>query len=111
LPPRQLTKALLRFVATVEKWLFDFKKSVKSGYRVTLTYNLHFAPEEPADIIVPTPPSSQVESKNALSYLADSGVMPEGGYLGFGLRHEYPVNSKIGNVCLVVRLDFEDFMC
>jgi len=68
---------------------------VKSGYRVTLTYNLYFAPEKPAYAIVPTPSPSQLAFKNALSdLLADPTVLPDGGLLGFGLQHEYPVNSK-----------------
>jgi hypothetical protein len=68
---------------------------VKSGYRVTLTYNLYFVPEKPADTIIPTPPSSQHAFKNALSdLLADSSIFPNGGHLGFGLWHEYPVNSS-----------------
>lgn len=68
---------------------------VKSGYHITLTYNLYFAPEKPADNIIPTLPSSQLAFKNALlDLLADSSVFPDGGHLGFGLRHEYPVNSS-----------------
>jgi hypothetical protein len=65
---------------------------VKSGNRVTLTYNIFFAPEKPVDIIVPTPSLSELEFKAALSsLLADSSVLPDGGNLGFGLRHQYPL--------------------
>ncbi|KAG1718203.1 hypothetical protein EDB19DRAFT_1800771 [Suillus lakei] len=68
---------------------------VKSGRRVTLTYNLFFAPEKPIDIIVPTPSLNELEFKAAFSsLLEDSSVLPNGGKLGFGLRHEYPVNVQ-----------------
>lgn len=68
---------------------------VKSGCRVTLTFNLFFAPEKPIDVIVPTPSLSELAFKAALSeLLEDPNVLPDGGNLGFGLRHEYPVNTK-----------------
>ena len=65
---------------------------VRSGDRVTLTYNLYFAPESRASIpSVSTP--SPYEKFLALSLymlMSDETVMPNGGYLGFGLRHQYP---------------------
>ena len=65
---------------------------VRSGNRVTLTYNLYFAPESRASIpSVSTP--SPYEKFLALSLymlMSDETVMPNGGYLGFGLRHQYP---------------------
>lgn len=68
---------------------------VTSGNRVTLTYNLFFASDKPTDVIVPTPSSSELEFKAALSsLLADPSVLHDGGNLGFGLRHGYPVNVK-----------------
>ncbi|EGN97805.1 hypothetical protein SERLA73DRAFT_90914 [Serpula lacrymans var. lacrymans S7.3] len=69
---------------------------VKSGYRVTITYNLYFEDESKAMVSVdPAPTSYEITMKAALSdLLSDPGVLPEGGYLGFGLRHQYPVNSE-----------------
>jgi hypothetical protein len=68
---------------------------VQSGHRVTLTYNLYFAPESINELIVPTPSVNELAFKAALStLLADGSVLPNGGNLGFGLRHAYPVNTK-----------------
>ncbi len=73
---------------------------VLSGHRVTITYNLYFAdlPEVrmhrdslPSGLRI-IQPSSVVAS--ALSpaidaVLSDSAVLPDGGTIGFGLRHQY----------------------
>ena len=72
---------------------------VTSGYRVTLTYNLYFA-NEPANNtvpVIPTPSSTEVAFTTALStLLSDKAFMEKGGYLGFGLQHEYPLDPKAG---------------
>ena len=68
---------------------------VRFGHRVTLTYNLYFSNKSHG----PTPSISTpavhetflTESLYAL--MCDPTVLPDGGYLGFGLRHEYPVEE------------------
>ena len=60
---------------------------VTSGYRVTLTYNLYRNTMHPTTSI-PTP--FHLELKQALVDLVnDKSKLPNGGYLGFGLAHEY----------------------
>lgn len=71
---------------------------VTSGYRITVTYNLYF------DIAPTTPPSQGTEGPFSIlpqesefqtalkTLLADKRFLPEGGQLGFGLRHEYPLH-------------------
>ncbi|KAF8547430.1 hypothetical protein OG21DRAFT_1450308 [Imleria badia] len=60
---------------------------VTSGYRVTLTYNLYRKPVHPTTSI-PTPFHFQL--KQALADLVnDKSKLPNGGYLAFGLAHEY----------------------
>jgi hypothetical protein len=67
---------------------------VKSGHRVTLTYNLCFTDNE-SSATVASVTQSELAFKEALSdILADDRVLPEGGTLGFGLRHEYPIKPK-----------------
>ncbi|CAA7266073.1 unnamed protein product [Cyclocybe aegerita] len=69
---------------------------VNSGYRVTLTYNIY---SEPA-----VSPSSNIsfgldrdaplrETLSAL--LQHPDFLPDGGYIGFGLSHKYPVNPNL----------------
>jgi hypothetical protein len=61
---------------------------VTSGYRVTLTYNLYHKPIHPSTSSIPTP--FQIKLKQALVDLVnDKSTLPDGGYLGFGLVHEY----------------------
>ncbi|KAF8836391.1 hypothetical protein BDN67DRAFT_334889 [Paxillus ammoniavirescens] len=68
---------------------------VTSGYRVTLTYNLYFAETEPLPLI--STPSPQEDSfRIAIADLvANPAVLPGGGYLGFGLQHQYPVSRQM----------------
>jgi hypothetical protein len=80
---------------------------VKSGYRVTLTYNLYFSADgSDRNPAMPTPvnyatSANEVAFRAALSdLLADESVLPNGGTLGFGLRHEYPVNTNTKLVTL-----------
>ena len=61
---------------------------VTSGYRVTLTYNLYHKPIHPSTSSIPTP--FHLKVKQALVDLVnDKSTLPNGGYLGFGLVHEY----------------------
>lgn len=66
---------------------------VQSGYRVTLTYNLYFedAGEPLAPSFVATYESALKDSFRHL--LSDQTFLPKGGSLGFGLRHEYPIDK------------------
>jgi hypothetical protein len=73
--------------------------AVTSGYRVTLTYNLSFStgPTSNAAPAIPTPSTTEIAFKRALSMLlSDKTFMEQGGFLGFGLQHEYPLDPKAG---------------
>ncbi|EJD46042.1 hypothetical protein AURDEDRAFT_113761 [Auricularia subglabra TFB-10046 SS5] len=62
---------------------------VTSGHRVTITYNLYFASD------AATPPVKSEPLLQALKgLLADETFMPNGGRLGFGLKHQYPVPAE-----------------
>jgi hypothetical protein len=64
---------------------------VKTGYRVTLTYNLYFGTRNLANHVVA---SSEHGFQSTLSELLnDPRFLPEGGYIGFGLRYQYPIES------------------
>ncbi|KAF8133299.1 hypothetical protein EV363DRAFT_1162239 [Boletus edulis] len=66
---------------------------VTSGYRVTLTYNLYHKPIRPSTSTILTP--FHLTLKHALVELAnDKSKLPNGGYLGFGLVHEYVHTGK-----------------
>jgi len=72
---------------------------VTSGYRVTLTYNLYFSAEFASTSVPPivAPSTTEATFKTALSrLLSDNTFMTRGGFLGFGLRHEYPLEPKTG---------------
>ncbi|KAG9315448.1 hypothetical protein JVU11DRAFT_3059 [Chiua virens] len=61
---------------------------VTSGYRVTFTYNLYRLPFEITASPIPTP--QHLNLKQALvDLINDKNTLPKGGYLGFGLVHEY----------------------
>ncbi|KAJ7138634.1 hypothetical protein C8R46DRAFT_1234435 [Mycena filopes] len=67
-------------------------QKVTSGYRVTLTYNLFLADrtaDVPASRIVPAPERALEASLRAL--LADPLFLPDGGFLAYGLGHQYPI--------------------
>ncbi|KAI1787728.1 hypothetical protein LXA43DRAFT_1163304 [Ganoderma leucocontextum] len=73
-------------------------KRVTSGYRVTITYNLHFsepvAPLQGLDVIQPRC-ANNLEVESALNALLnDPTFLPNGGTLGFGLRHLYPLPAS-----------------
>ncbi|RDX45926.1 hypothetical protein OH76DRAFT_914858 [Lentinus brumalis] len=69
---------------------------VTSGHRVTITYNLYWAPPpsvafpEELSIIYPKHSNFAAVGEALAELLADPTFLPEGGTLGFGLRHAYP---------------------
>ncbi|KAL5482432.1 hypothetical protein ACEPAI_9026 [Sanghuangporus weigelae] len=77
---------------------------VKSGFRVTVTYNLYYHADEIKPEIpkrAPALPMNECAVKSALRALVeDETFCPRGTHLGFGLRHEYPieVNPAIINI-------------
>lgn len=82
---------------------------VQSGHRFTLTYNLFFAAETSSPTIIQHPSATESTFKDALvALLADPTVFPDGGNLGFGLRHEYPINAKTNLVELLSYLKGSD---
>ena len=69
---------------------------VKSGYRVTLTYNLYFGDDK--SIIVPPTmlPVDDTEvkiKKSLIALLNNPNFLPNGGLVGFGLSYLYPIGS------------------
>ena len=84
---------------------------VTSGHRVTLTYNLYFSDEQPTTFPapVPIPSTSQTAFKEVLSQLlSEPTFLPEGGFLGFGLQHVYPVDPTANVQNLMNRLKGSD---
>jgi hypothetical protein len=69
---------------------------VTSGHRVTVTYNLYWdhSPDVPDVAASVARAQDEVALRKALAALLGSPeVLPEGGVLAFGLRHEYPVGE------------------
>ncbi|KZV64358.1 hypothetical protein PENSPDRAFT_757294 [Peniophora sp. CONT] len=67
---------------------------VTSEYRVTVTYNLYF--DDIEDDTQPMSTSAAADDDPAFAsrlgrLLDDPLFLPQGGYLGFGLRHSYPL--------------------
>ena len=70
---------------------------VTSGYRVSLTYNLYYD-----DAPLPTGPlrgdgvtEEEANLRQILSTLIGNlDFLPDGGYLGFGLRYQYPIKTE-----------------
>ncbi|TFK86949.1 hypothetical protein K466DRAFT_491787, partial [Polyporus arcularius HHB13444] len=73
---------------------------VTSGHRVTITYNLYWAPPpavafpEELSIMYPKHSNFAAVGEALAELLADSKFLPEGGTLGFGLRHAYPFEKR-----------------
>ncbi|OCH89177.1 hypothetical protein OBBRIDRAFT_794532 [Obba rivulosa] len=74
---------------------------IRSGYRVTVTYNLYYAAESDAVLgggdrpVARDPPANEAAFKAGLrALLEDEAYMPDGGVLGFGLRHQYPCDRQ-----------------
>ena len=71
---------------------------VTSGRRVTVTYNLYLVDPTPdREAPVATPSSEGVSNFQATlqRLLKDPKFLPEGGTLGFGLAHLYPVSFEM----------------
>ncbi|THH13624.1 hypothetical protein EW146_g6617 [Bondarzewia mesenterica] len=72
---------------------------VKSGYRVTLTYNLYLEdgpepdPRLPFPVRALVPRSEQQFGEMLVKLLDDPTFLPEGGTLGFDLEHQYPIET------------------
>ena len=73
---------------------------VKTGHRLTITYNLYFSPTRTGSfstpssglrVLQPTSANTSAVSGALATLLADSSILPEGGTLGFGLQHQYPL--------------------
>ncbi|KAJ7246928.1 hypothetical protein C8J57DRAFT_1523157 [Mycena rebaudengoi] len=85
------TVAFVAFYSDVEHEV----EVVRSGHRVTLTYNLYFTENNSGKHAKPLFDADAENLESALSaLLADPTFMPRGGLLGFGLRHMYPVNQS-----------------
>ncbi|EIW85781.1 hypothetical protein CONPUDRAFT_40613, partial [Coniophora puteana RWD-64-598 SS2] len=73
---------------------------VESGHRITLTYNLYFDDTEGESAARPastTVAFHEAGLKRAIqAVIDDPSILPLGGYLGFGLRHQYPVKEGMG---------------
>lgn len=62
---------------------------ITAGYRVTVTYNLYFN-STPVPLYSKIVDASYQQLKHAFEeMLTDSNTLPDGGYLGFGLRRRY----------------------
>ncbi|KAJ7659242.1 hypothetical protein DFH06DRAFT_1406329 [Mycena polygramma] len=68
---------------------------VRTGYRVTLTYNLFLADRATgtgtAASTRAVPPPEQAFESALRTLLADPAFLPTGGFLGYGLAHQYPM--------------------
>lgn len=72
--------------------------AIISGHRLMLSYKLYFASggDSPSATMIFAPGPFELSLKTALAeFLNDPKVLPNGGYLGFGLRHQYPVSPEM----------------
>lgn len=84
---------------------------VTSGHRVTLTYNLYFDDRGPvsekdavSEHLVPPQLPNQERFRKAFERLLENAeFMAEGGTLGFGLRHVYPIERDLKHVHNVLK--------
>jgi hypothetical protein len=70
---------------------------IKSGYRVTLTYNLYFEGVKPAiapATMIPVDDTDVKVRKSLIELLNNPSFLPGGGLVGFGLSHLYPIGSN-----------------
>ena len=72
---------------------------VKSGFRVSITYNLYYE-DDLTDSPVSLSPSALVFKNTLQGLLGGPGFLPEGGWLGFGLEYHYPIPTDRKNVKL-----------
>lgn len=87
------TVAFVAFYSDVEHEV----EKVTSGHRVTLTYNLYCGSDD--DDVDPVNVGKIEKRKNHVieplrQVLQDPEILPKGGYLGFGLRYEYPMRNN-----------------
>lgn len=74
---------------------------VTSGHRVTLTYNLYFAERAKA---IASREKDEGALKDALrAFLKDNDFLPQGGFLGFGLNHQYPFSADTTKLTELVK--------
>ncbi|KAM5536282.1 hypothetical protein V8D89_010059 [Ganoderma adspersum] len=69
---------------------------VTSGHRVTITYNLYYAPDEserPPPELAPISTNERSFKSALRAALTDQAFLPTGGNLMFSLRHQYPLAS------------------
>ncbi|KAG1905713.1 uncharacterized protein F5891DRAFT_1170059 [Suillus fuscotomentosus] len=90
------TQTSVAFIAFYDDVQFAVRK-IKSGHRVILTYRLHFPTDN--DIPLTTLERKGVYDVNSLTtgiteLLLDPSVLPEGGYLAFGLHNQYMSTSR-----------------
>jgi len=86
---------------------------VTSGHRITLTYNLYFDDAEPAskndavyasrNLIPPQLPNQEEFRETFKALLENPQFMADGGTLGFGLRHVYPIEKNLEHVYNVLK--------
>lgn len=71
---------------------------VTSGRRITITYNLYMvnmAPDPGASTLTPIPLHASDFQTTLRNLIKDPAFLPEGGTLGFGLSHLYPVSTHV----------------
>ncbi|KAH9857398.1 hypothetical protein C2E23DRAFT_927282 [Lenzites betulinus] len=91
-----LRVAYIAFFSDVEHEV----RKVTSGYRVTITYNLYYVNEVQYSLmanlrVIQPRGADKPQVKTTLeSLLKDGTFMPNGGWLGFGLRHLYPLPTS-----------------
>jgi hypothetical protein len=84
---------------------------VASGHRITLTYNLYFDEGGPVSendavskhLILPQPPNQEGFCEAFKALLGNPEFMADGGTLGFGLRHVYPIKKSLKHVYNVLK--------
>lgn len=64
---------------------------VRSGFRVTLTYNLYIDDDSSNPSLLCLRANEMALRTSLSSLLRDRNLLPEGGYLGFGLEFQYPL--------------------
>ncbi|TDL27752.1 hypothetical protein BD410DRAFT_781636 [Rickenella mellea] len=74
-------------------------QQVKSGHRVSLTYNLYFGDSDSGSrnrfpTTTTLAPAMEIFSKSLKRLLDNPKFLPKGGLLGFGLKHQYPISSN-----------------
>jgi hypothetical protein len=76
---------------------------VISGHRVTITYNLYWGQASTPDIQSTEPAEYHHSSIRSLleSALRDPTLLPNGGWLAFGLQHQYPITSGSSDAMMI----------